>query len=184
VGDVGQTGSPRGARTNSRPVTVSADVSVPGQSARVKSRAGETERALISAGLDGAISHEFTTALVDVAVALEDKASKRSARSHDLCTLLADAADAIDVGGIASATGDAFARALVDAGVPTSLSSVIGWGVAKAAEHVLSSMMPGTQLCLGLRVLGLLVCPSPSGCPAQSRLSVPVFKALIASSPS
>lgn len=148
------------------------------------SRAAEIERALISAGLDAAASHDFTAALIDVATALDDEASKRSNGSHWLCALLADAADAVDPAAIAAATGDVFADALIEIGVPNWAASVIGWGVAKAVESTLSSLLPGIQLCLGLRALGLLVCPSPSGCPVQSRLSVPLLKAALASSPS
>lgn len=159
-------------------------MSAPGHQRSSNRRVEETERALISAGLDAATSHDFTTALMDVAAALEVETTRRSKGPHFLCTFLADAADAVDPETIAAATGDAFADAMIDAGVPKWASSVIGWGVAKAAENALSSLLPGPQLCLGLRVLGLLVCPKPSGCPAQSRLSVPLLKSALASSPS
>lgn len=123
-------------------------------------RAAKIERALISAGIDAAASHDFTAALIDVATDLDDEASKRSKGSHWLCALLADAADAVDPAAIAAATGDVFADALIEIGVPNWAASVIGWGVAKAVESTLSSLLPGTQLRLGLRALGLLVCPS------------------------
>lgn len=145
-------------------------------------RSEAVERALISAGLDAVASRNFTAALVDVAVALQSEASRRGKTSHWLCELLADAADAIDPGSVASAVGDVFADALVAYGVPNWAASIAGWGVAKASEAAIGSLMPSTQLCLGLRVLALLVCPSPETCPAGSRLSVPILKASLSAS--
>lgn len=142
-------------------------------------RVAEVQRALIQAGLDAATSGELVSALIDVAATLDEEASKRSKPDHWLCTLLADAADALDPGVIAAATGDVFADALVVSGAPEWVASIAGWGVAKAAEGALSTLLPGGQLVLGLRVLGLLVCPRPNSCPAQSRLSVPVLKSVI-----
>jgi len=147
-------------------------------------RAAEVERALIQAGLDVATSGNFVVALIDVAASLDEGATKRGKPDHWLCTLLADVADALDPSAIAAATGDVFSDALVRAGAPQWVASIAGWGVAKASEEALSSMLPGGQLVLGLRVLGMAVCPQPSSCPAQSRLSVPLLKVVIADSTS
>ena len=149
-------------------------------SPQVSSRAGKVERDLIAAGLDFLESRNFTAALIDVSVALEAEASKRATPSHWLCQLLADSADAVDPATIASIAGDVFADALVANGAPEWAASIAGWGVAKAAEGALSSMMPGVALSLGLRVLGMLVCPSPSSCPAATQLSAPVLKTALA----
>lgn len=144
-------------------------------------RAADVERALILAGLDAVASRDFAGALIDVSVSLQAEASKRSKPSHWLCELLADAADAVDPATIARAFGDVFADALVAQGVPDWAAAIAGWGIAKAAEGAISSVAPGSQLCLGLRVLGVLVCPSLASCPVGPRLSVPLFKAALES---
>lgn len=146
-------------------------------------RVADVQHSLIQAGLDATTSGHLVSALIDVAASLDEEASKHSKPDHCLCTLLADVADALDPGVITAVAGDVFADALVESGMPRWAATVAGWGVAKSAEGALSSMLPGGQLVLGLRVLGMLVCPRPSSCPAQSRLSVPVLKAIIGGSP-
>ncbi len=145
----------------------------------IQMRRADVERTLIQAGLDAAVSRDFTGALADVAVALAEEASRRSKPSHWLCNLLADTAEAIDPSAIAAAMGDVFADALVKAGTPEWVASIAGWGIAKAAESSITALLPGAQLSLGLRVLALMSCPSPSGCPAGLRLSTPVLKAIL-----
>src|SRR5699024_6130022 len=122
-------------------------------------RAQQVERALIQAGLNAATSKAFTGPLIDVSTALTKKASRRWRFGHWLCLLLADAADTIDVDTVAGVAGDIFADALIRVGVPGWAASVIGWGVSNAAQKALVHVMPGAQLCLGLRVLSVLVCP-------------------------
>lgn len=125
-------------------------------------------------------SQKFTVALIDVSATLSTEASRRSKPAHWLCELLADAADSVDPAVVAGVAGDVFADALVENGVPEWAASVAGWGVANAAQTVFTSTMPGAQLCLGLRVLGMFVCPAPEECPAEERLSVPLLKATLA----
>ena len=117
--------------------------------------------------------------LLDVALELETKAARRSKPSHWLCELLADAADAVDPTAVAAAAADAFSEALVRIGVPGWIAAVAGRGVAKAAENALASALPGAQLCLGLRVLGIMACPAPEACPAGTRLSGPLLRAAV-----
>lgn len=174
---VGASGTPTGGG----PITP-APVPSPTRRPRADYRAQEVERALIDAGLDAVTSKDFTAALIDVADALQPEAMKRSKPLHWLCELLADAADAVDPAVITRVAGDEFADALAADGMPQWAASMVGRGVANAAEGVLSSIMPGAQLCLGLRVLGMLVCPAPSACPVQTRLSVPLLKAALENS--
>lgn len=155
----------------------------PQRGPRTDGRAAQVERALINAGLDAPASRDFTAALIDVAAALQAEASNRSKPSHWLCEILADAADATDPAAITSAMGDVFADALEEKGMPAWAASIAGWGIAKAAEGALSSAMPGAQLSLGLRVLGMLACPSPQDCPAGDRFTVPLLKAALATTP-
>lgn len=139
-------------------------------------QSNDVERMLIRAGLDATAAGDFTGALIGLASALEDAATKRSKAGHWLCELLADAADALDSGVLAEATGEAFERALIEAGVPRWTATLAGWGIAKAAEASLDAFLPTAQLCLGLRVLGLLVCPEPESCPVEPRLSSALLK--------
>ena len=166
-GSLGEPASPRGLpRQSASPAT-----SLSGRSSQ------EVRRALIEAGLDAAASQEFTAALIDVAVALQSEATSRKKASHWLCELLAEAADAVDPGSVASAVGHVFADFLVLNGAPDWAATIAGWGIAQASRAAISSLVPASQLCLGLRVLALLVCPSPPACPVGAKLSVPILKA-------
>lgn len=143
-------------------------------------RSDEVVRGLVQAGLDAATSEAFTGVLVDVAVTLSEEASAREKPGHWLCVMLADAADGLDPASVAGVIGNVFADALVDVGVPEWAASIAGWGIANGARQMLTHILPGAQLCLGLRVLGMLVCPAPEPCPAGDRLSAPLLKAALA----
>ena len=130
--------------------------------------------------MDAATSEAFTGVLVDVAVTLSEEASARGKPGHWLCVMLADAADGLDPASVAGVIGNVFADALVDVGVPERAASIAGWGIANGARQMLTHILPGAQLCLGLRVLGMLVCPAPEPCPAGDRLSAPLLKAALA----
>lgn len=149
---------------------------------KVELRVDSAESALVSAGLDFATSEKFATALTEVASSLQEGTPSRGKASHWLCTLLAEAADSIDPGSVASAVGAVFSDVLVVNGMPQWAADIAGRGVAKASEATISSFMPSTQLSLGLRVLALLVCPSPRSCPVEGRVSVPILKALLSES--
>lgn len=78
-------------------------------------------------------SEHFTTALIQVASSLKEKASPHGYSGHGLCHLLAEVADCLDPGAVASALGEEFADYLVVRGVPKWEASIAGWGVGRAA---------------------------------------------------
>ncbi|HJX77895.1 hypothetical protein [Glutamicibacter sp.] len=122
-------------------------------------------------------SKDFAVALLDLSVELAGEAAKRGKSKHWLCEMLADLADVIDPAVIADAVGSVFETAVVDAGAPSWIAQVAGWGISKAAETALLPLLPGSQLCLGLRALSLLVCPNPEACPTQPELAAAILKA-------
>lgn len=137
---------------------------------------------MIGAGLTAIESRDFTGALLDLAVELQKESAKHSSRSkrkHWLCELLAELANVIDPGVIASAVGGAFEVALGDAGAPLWVAQIAGRGISKAAETALLHIVPGSQLCLGLRALSLMVCPNPEVCPTQPELAATLVKSVI-----
>lgn len=116
---------------------------------------------------------------MDVASDLQTQARAHSKSLHWLCELLANIADTIDPASVADAFGETFVGVLREYGAPKWVADVAGWGVSKAAEGLLKHVIPGAQLCLGLRVLGLQVCPDLDSCPAQAKLSMPLIRAAI-----
>lgn len=161
-------------------------VAPPPQRTTVPSRSGravQVQRVLTQAGLDAAQGGQFVSILLDVSADLSNEATRRSRPTHWLCQILADAADAIDPASVAGTIGEVFADEMVRTGIPQWVADIAGWGFARAAENALSTVSPGAQLCLGLRVLGALVCPDPSSCPAEDQISVPIVQELLAQSP-
>jgi hypothetical protein len=154
----------------------------PHQSRKQTARDREVEHALFNAGLTFIESHDFTGALLDLSVELAGEAAKRGKTKHWLCVTLADLADAIDPAVIASAVSSAFEDALVDAGAPLWVVQIVGRGISKAAEAALGPILPGSQLCLGLRALSLMVCPEPETCPTQPELAITILKSGIGTS--
>lgn len=131
---------------------------------------------LLAAGLDVTRADALVAELIGAATQLEDARAKRGWGDHRLCQLLADTADALDPQVLAAATASAFEGALVAEGVPLWVASLAGAGIAQAAATTLTSAMPTAQLCVGLRVLGVLVCPNPNTCQVQSGLLLSITR--------
>lgn len=143
----------------------------------------ELRSALIPAVLRKVDGENFTRVLVGTAIELQAETAAQGMPDHQLCEILADMADSIDPASISGAFGEVFEGAIVEAGAPRWVAQIAGWGIAKAAQQVAIQMLPGPQLCLGLRVLGILVCPDPSICPVANRLSASLVSAALDEAP-
>ncbi|GAB3302641.1 hypothetical protein GCM10027427_29450 [Pseudoclavibacter terrae] len=133
----------------------------------------------VSAALELILSTTDVAILAAAADDLARSAAKKGKGSHWLCELFAEAADALDPSWASEAVGGAFASALVQCGLPDWAARGAGTAIAKATAGALSAASPAEQLYLGLRILGMLICPNTDTCPVQDRLAGGVLQDLL-----
>lgn len=138
-------------------------------------------RQLAKRGWTAGLSDALTAGLwTHVTVEVKRSPNWQGNSDHWLCTMLADAVEAMDPGTVAEAVGDLFQAALTDRGVKPWVAGILGRGIAKATGQLLATADPTEQLRLGLLVVAMSLCPRPESCPETDRLALPVVQATLA----
>ena len=118
---------------------------------------------------------EVRTHLLDFAVA-DDEQGRGRARSHAICQVLAEVANALDPGEYIDEAADRIRTVLTTAGLPRPVVALAIAATKKIAAGAVEGITPTGQIRLAIWMLISVLCPRPEVCPTQPKSGVEVLK--------